>query len=247
MNNGTGAASLIILLVISGYILAVGCYAFRYRTARESGHRLYLTAASLGFASFILSAVILYLIHFLCVLLSNLPWVELSTGFLTPENTMAFIGTFSPILSGLIAVLYNRIPGKKAKHLYQAWEGDDLSALLCYSTREFKPIAVTTISRKIYIGYVARTNEPGEFSHITLLPLYSGYRDKDTLHLHITTEYTKVFDYYDPEKNNSTDIEDFMVVIPVSQIVSSHVFSADVYEKVNSHQKKNGDKGLQAD
>ena len=45
-------------------------------------------------------------------------------------------------------------------------------------------------SRKRYVGYILETSDPErETKAIRLLPLASGYREKDTLELVPTTDY----------------------------------------------------------
>lgn len=242
MSSGLGAPFLIFSILVAGYIPATRCYAFRYKTARESGHRLYLTTAVLGFFAFFLSGVLIYLIDFLWFFLSHLPWLETSNGFFKSGKVLV-LSLMAPVLSSIMTFLYNKSPNSKNKNIHRVWEEDDLSALLSYATRNIKPIAITTSSRKVYIGYVARTNEPDrERSHITLLPLYSGYRDKDSLRLHVTIEYEEVFSYYENEVGEA-DVEDFYVVIPVSEIVSSHVFNPAIYHKVNMDRSQKTESG----
>src|SRR5690606_19877667 len=133
--------------------------------------------------------------------------------------------------------LYNRQPGVRARNLARAWQKDDFSSLLSYATHNEKLIAVTLCSRKVYIGLVARTNEPQwESAHITLLPFYSGYREEKVLRLEITNTYEEVFDYFSCQqsgKEAAFAVEDFYIVIPLSEIVSSHVFNPEIFQRIH--------------
>lgn len=236
--SSKGVALLVISILVSGYILASFCYFFRYQTARESGHRLYLTSASLGFIATIIVEFILFSLQSIATLLSHLPWVNSTIDFFAPAYHALLLGALTPTLSITYSLIYNKRKGAKNKNLRRAWEKDDFSSLLNYATQTLKPIAVTLESRKVYIGLVARTNEPdASCSHLTLLPYYSGYRDSETLHLSITNIYDSVFDYY---KNDGSEaeipIEDMYIVLPLTAIVSSHIFNADVYESLNKNQ-----------
>lgn len=231
--NFQGTALLIISILSSGYILATFCYFFRYRTAREAGHRLYLTSASLGLVAAFSAEILLLLIHALCSLLHHLPWVQSGIDiFNLPHDLLLTVMT--PICAITYCLLYNSQEDIKSKNLKRAWDKDDFSSLLDYATQKLKPIAVTLESRKVYVGLVAVTNEPdSECSHLTLLPYYSGFRDKESLHLFITNKYNAVFDYFDSETESGPPIEDLYIVIPLNRIVSSHIFNADVYDSLN--------------
>jgi hypothetical protein len=69
--------------------------------------------------------------------------------------------------------------------------GDGLTRLLHEAADAGKLISVTMESRKWYVGYVAEAVklEPKE-SYFRILPVISGYRDKDTLKLNRLVYYT---------------------------------------------------------
>lgn len=228
-----GIALLIISILASGYILATFCYFFRYKTARESGHRLYLTSASLGLvATFVVEVIFLFL-QTLCSFLHHLPWIRSEVDlFALPHDLVLTVSI--PVCSVIYCLAYNSRTDIKSRNLKRAWGKDDFSALLDYATNTLKPIAVTLESRKVYVGLVAVTNEPdSECSHLTLLPYYSGFRDQESLHLFITNKYNAVFDYFENDADSGPPIEDLYVVLPLNKIVSSHIFNADVYDSLN--------------
>ncbi|WP_290502881.1 hypothetical protein [Alcanivorax sp.] len=229
MSSSSSAALLVLSMLVAGYIPATHCYYFKYRTAREAGHRLYLTSASIGFASFLISEIILFsILRFF----SFFSWLPQLSEKLTEHHIIILI-VFSFVLSVLVTWGYNNQPDSKNKNMQRVWQKDDFSMLLSHATQQLKPISVTLENRKTYVGYVARTNEPDkETSHITLLPIFSGYRDEETLHLRLTNKYKVVFSHY-LSSDNDTDPEDFYIVIPVNRIISSNIFSEKVYKKIS--------------
>lgn len=231
--NSQGTALLIVAILSSGYILATFCYYFRYKTARESGHRLYLTSASLGLVATFTAELVLLLIHSLCFFLHHLPWVKSEVNlFDLPHDLLLTV--FTPVCTVIYCLIYNSRTEIKSRNLRRAWGKDDFSALLDYATQTLKPIAATLESRKVYVGLVAITNEPdSECSHLTLLPYYSGFRDQESLHLSITNKYNAVFDYFESDFDTELPIEDLYIVLPLNRIVSSHIFNADVYDSLN--------------
>lgn len=58
---------------------------------------------------------------------------------------------------------------------------------------------------------------------LSLMPLASGYRHKDTQQLVITTHYASAIE------NFHGDLEDFRVVLPRAEITSARIFHPEVY------------------
>lgn len=95
-----------------------------------------------------------------------------------------------------------------------------------------KPILISLSSRKVYIGMVNKLGEPSESEEpnqeISLVPVISGYRDKDTLKVILQNEYSNL-----PQ----TDI-DSSIVIKVDEIETVSWFNHSVYEDVNDNMSK---------
>jgi len=87
-------------------------------------------------------------------------------------------------------------------------------------------VEITLESRKFYIGYVTSFPMPdSKNKHVTLLPLLSGFRDKDTLRFNFTTNYFPARQLADFNAN------DLKVVVPVDNIASARFFDASVYQR----------------
>ena len=81
------------------------------------------------------------------------------------------------------------------KDLEGFWKEDDIDWLMYEAMGQHKPVIVSLESRKTYIGLISDGLEPEkERSFITIIPLYSGYRDKDTLNLCLQNNYDAVRD-----------------------------------------------------
>lgn len=235
MTTGFSPAVLLVLsIVTAGYILATNCFRFRYQTARESGHRLYLTCATLGgLLTFVSCSLVFVTQGVACFLLE--------VGELQDYLSLDVLLSGASVLNVPLAIggsrLYNGRRGVKARNLSRAWQKDDFSSLLDYATHSGKLISFTLDNRKVYIGLITRTNEPHwESSHVTLLPLYSGYREEEDLSLVIKNTYEEVFDYFECRQSgreSSFTIEDFYIVIPLSKIASSHIFNPEIFHRVN--------------
>jgi hypothetical protein len=103
-------------------------------------------------------------------------------------------------------------------------KSDGLRRLLDTAERNEQMISVTLDSRKWYAGYVAESVnlEPKE-QYFRLLPILSGYRDKDTLEIRRTVEYSEVY-------ARGVDSAAFHVTIPLATVRIANLFDQDTYE-----------------
>ncbi|EIS0960115.1 hypothetical protein LY121_003393 [Salmonella enterica] len=92
-----------------------------------------------------------------------------------------------------------------------------------------KSILISMSNKKVYVGIVNALGEPNEKDgpnqQISILPIMSGYRDKDTLNVCFTNDYNNIEGY------------DTSVIIPVSQITQVSWFTMEVHDQVNNNCK----------
>lgn len=71
--------------------------------------------------------------------------------------------------------------------------------------------------------------------YIQLLPLQSAYRRAEPLRLTITSDYSQVHNriVQNEVDTNKIRIDDFKVVVPVSEIASINLFDREVYRLFN--------------
>jgi hypothetical protein len=108
--------------------------------------------------------------------------------------------------------------------------------MLADAQKELKLVSVVLKSRKVYTGFVTGSFDPlNDRDYIQLLPLESGYRDNQTLQLKITTDYAQVYNRIVNKdiEAASIDINDFRVVVPVSEIASINFFDEQAYRLFN--------------
>tara|TARA_R110000751_G_scaffold75598_3_gene152289 strand:+ start:602 stop:1264 length:663 start_codon:yes stop_codon:yes gene_type:complete len=216
---------------VSGYVLATQCYFFKFRVARQSGQRLYLTALLLGFFSAFAATALM----------------ELFGSLASSEGLPLALLTFT--LSVLATYGYNLfVPDAKEKALWAAWQEDDLEKLCGRAITQNKPIAITLNSRKVYVGLIGDTLEPKpkESAYLSLFPLFSGYRDPDTLSFHLIHRYDELLN---TEGNHETGTQkekwlDFLIVIPRSEIVSIHIFNDHLYQHIKQNTQAALDKRI---
>lgn len=214
---------IIVFVAASGYVFCNWCNLLKYDVLRDTGQRLYLTAA--------LSGSVVYIATFLLFRLQEWLWIDLLR--LEPIipiriSLESYIAQLSLGLSFLATFLINLSPSITARTLERVWRKNDIDALCAEAASGIKPLSVTLDNRKVYIGLMADSPEPGKDANLTILPLYSGYRDKDTLEMTLTRKYKSVdallAELIDTNGEVSDEVasklDEYRVVIPRSRIVT---------------------------
>jgi hypothetical protein len=108
-----------------------------------------------------------------------------------------------------------------------------------------KLLMITTKSNKVYIGQVTKLSEPIENTHIRILPSLSGYREKETQNLIITTNYTNIIQVASIEDNTEILDSKLGVIIPISEIILISRFDYQIFGQFNSADEDSDIEGQQ--
>ncbi|MFV0218682.1 hypothetical protein OBK23_03215 [Empedobacter falsenii] len=92
-----------------------------------------------------------------------------------------------------------------------------------------KLLMITTKSNKVYIGQVTKLSEPLENTHIIIIPTLSGYREKETQKLLITTDYTDVIENAAEDEKTQLLDNKLGVIIPFTEIVLISRFDFKIF------------------
>jgi len=133
-------------------------------------------------------------------------------------------------IAPIIIFYFNKKVGK-AKSYDKAID-NDLDRLLFDSIQGHKPIPLqfTLENRKIYIGWMVDSVEPKiDSSYITVLPIFSGHRDPQTLNLSLDIDYRP---YYKGEKDQKINLKDLMIVLPKEKVIVCNRFNKSIYYEV---------------
>lgn len=99
-------------------------------------------------------------------------------------------------------------------------------------------VMITLKSRKVYVGQILGKNIGyTDMKEISLIPILSGYRDKDTLSFNVEHDYS---DYYSREnitESSSMPLSHFQQVIFYDQIESMSLFDSETYKKFQKTKK----------
>ena len=109
--------------------------------------------------------------------------------------------------------------------------GDRVELLSIESIQQEQFVEVTLKTGKAYIGRALGNRSVGiNQPDVALIPLMSGYQNKDTQELALTINYADVISRSNPGDQRFLENEYFRIVIPRAEIVSVRFFDPDMYE-----------------
>ena len=104
--------------------------------------------------------------------------------------------------------------------------GDQISLIIDQAMLEGRFVELSLANRKSYVGSPVQ----GTFGHrdagdVALIPIASGYRDKDSRDLVITTNYAPAIE----DQLSELALDDLKVAFPMRDIVSARLFDQNLY------------------
>lgn len=227
--------NLLILPLVGGYFILANFAYFKHKYQRLDTARLLLNSILIGIlvgmASFTLRAYIeIYhkpLFDELNNLINYLPFKR--------DEHNRYIGTLT---YGLILAVSLTLIANFIIHLFGlythsiSWavskHGDELEQLFRDSAIKGQLVQLTLKNEKVYLGIVDKIPEPKKSNYITIIPFYSGYRNKDTKEMELTTSYAPINDLIDKKEINPK-VKKLMVVIKQDEIISAHPHDPEIY------------------
>jgi hypothetical protein len=214
--------NLLLLPLLGGFLFLHLTHFFRFEAQRLDGYRLLLYSALYGTLLDVLARIVV-------VVLGPTPigsWAGPLWYRFAPfpfAETSALALALGPILALLINLF---IHAERSKDIEIRRHGNSLTKLLHRAERDTLPISVTLTSLKWYVGYVTESPNlsPAE-TYFRILPLVSGYRDRETLET-----YRKVF-YRDVLEDAQVDKNDLVITLPLADVRLASLFDEDVYDE----------------
>ncbi len=220
------AVGLLLIPAVGGYWFLTHLNYTRFYVARASGYHLLFRSALFGGLLFLLARIItLGLESF------NPRIIGLWTNHFPDPYSIEVV--LSLILGYLLPVIMNLLYSEEQGARKIALEsGDYMELLIADSILKGQAIEVSLRNRKSYIGLALESGvKMGGDTDISLIPLASGYRDEDTLDLHIMINYVPVIEKYTGQETAILTEEDFRIVIPISEVVSVRLFVPEVFDE----------------
>ena len=220
-----------VIAVLSGYLFLTKSNYTKYGIRKESGYHVLFRSAYVGVILFVVSVGITNVLS--SVEIFGL--LESLTRFVPTDHTITLSLTF--LLGYVLPFPLNLLrSAEEAAKKVATENGDVIELLINESFSQSLPIHLSLRSGKSYIGYVIESHfNLLNDSDISLFPVASGYRDKDTQKLVITTNYSSIIEEFSVE-SWERDLYDFRIVIPMSEIVSARYFDRKVYDRFQEYE-----------
>lgn len=224
----------LLLPLIGGYLFLKAFNPSRYYFRSTEGHGLFFAAASAG-------VVLLGLAQVLAVELRDYEPGRLAYELVKRYAPFAHSGAAIGALAlGLVAgALLDILFWPSRTVWFIAKRTDDLLYLLLQAQREKGAALLTLNNGKCYVGYILDVSKLRlGSSYIKILPLHSGYRKTETLHLELPTFYEDsrglVEAYYagrDMDEEDLQRLHRLQIVLRKDSIFSASFFNPSVYKK----------------
>ncbi len=250
------ATLLLAVILVSGFIYVNLSLSTRYRYKRSNGWDAYFFVAAWGIVFFLAGGFLTFALN----ISGGFRWFSNALN-LTPDSFNGMLSTTTDkpqrineikqiawvVISIVLAALFGWLNKRRTSKGDRRWDalakavGNNAfeSLLMEASARQF-PIIATLSSRKIYVGLVTcPALENGLSEHLEILPLLSGYRDKDDLTINITTNYHQ--HYLDSGVINGMsrlNIQDFRVLLPKDEVETISFFDTETYNKFKENEAR---------
>lgn len=248
-------AALIVIVLICGYHYTKCHLPSRYKQNKAVGWNAYFDVALKGseflFSGILISTSITAVIY-LTMFFINIPaylfdfYLPFTFAYDFSKLRVFGLSSFSALSIAFTIIVsvgkasevtkHHKNPEKRTEMFREIAKHSAVESVLLESIESGLLLLVTLKSRKVYVGMIdeARLDQL-DTSTLVLIPLMSGYRDKDTLTFNVEHNYV---DYY---INNGIDLTSeplsvyqFRHVLPFEQIESFSLFNANTYESFKS-------------
>ncbi|WP_299002367.1 hypothetical protein [uncultured Shewanella sp.] len=242
-------ALIVIFILISGYFFVHNSKKTRFKSRREEAQRYYFRCGAVGTAFIFIGIIFAFFIdHF--------NWASWLLRF-TPYSIENFIFTQDEhftvrdywqvkiIIGALLAVPLSLLCAK-VNNFFTDKTGmfkklrdeyfSDIEKFLADCGDEYRTILITLSNNKVYVGLLVDIRlENKEIEYFTIIPILSGYREKDTLTVTFTTNYYVHYHHNIDHQGNPVEegaaFDDFIELIKVSEIIHIGKFDIETYKQ----------------
>ena len=217
--------NLLLLPLVGGYYLLVTSRFTKYIHQRIDHQRLIFNSVLVGIALIFLSVAVTQTVGYL------LPaWTE-GVKQVVPLQ-LPYTGT--AVLSLLVGIVLPHLSNlfiDKTRALSRSIKliGNELEQLINGAFLDASLVSFTLKNGKVYVGWPVSLPRPSRGSYLSVLPLFSGYRN-DEQDVIFTTEY---WDIYQRRQDEGEDnmYQGFLLVLSTEEIVSASLFDLAVYDR----------------
>lgn len=242
-----GDLSYLVALVLIGYLFSSRLDKQRLRFRSMSNYAIFCESAIAGVVIFAVTWILLVIYKHTVLSCSIEDQFAQEACFFEEYYPSPLIDSI--VLAALFAYFgpwwINRFGDLETALEKVARESGQIPNLILDSLKELKPIEISTVGRKVYVGLVrsrSGVSLSGEIVDLAIVPFYSGYRNEADLTRILTTNYGPIIQ----EKSNTLShdqyhafLHEISVVIPLSEIVSFRQFSNDIQSQFNHQLETN--------
>lgn len=236
--------NLFLIVIIAGYFILTFSHLFKYNIQRLTRERILFESILVGLlivvGGFLLRAFFDLvtdgcIVSFLLFYLNKLPFEK-------PLYFWTFV--FSSLISLIIFWFINLIIEKyypKSDQIIRAVNknGDEIEKLFKESAINGSLIQVTLKNDKVYVGFCEEIPIPKKTNYLVICPYLSGYRNKDTKQMIITTEYKRVVDKFiaDIKEKTGNEVDEISlntdIIIKQDEILTAGIYEQAIYDEFN--------------
>ena len=215
--------------VLLGYWVITHLNITKFKALRETGYHLLFNSTIVGVVIFGLVSTILSIGE---TIISD--EIDIFYSYFPDEFSVAMcLGVVAAFLGPPIWNIFYDVD--KATRRAAELNNDVIGLLVIESLEKPSLVELTLSNNKCYVGYVVGSQASRQReSDIALVPLLSGYRDKNTRELFFTTNYTDVISEFTNRESDKRKYDDFRIVVRMSEITSARFFDLEVYKKFES-------------
>lgn len=240
------AILVVLLILLLGYRINSEVDEKNYKLKRSAGWVSYVMLGADGAISVGIAISVLALIYIILLFIGSLlSWNILNLSLFESHITTLINNNYIKLIFSLIVLITSLIVNEIRLNLLDATP--DLSALkkldgmmniIITALENASYLKISLSSGKVYVGVLIRedfTSGPDET--LIILPMLSGYRAKENLHMHLDCNYLEVYlkhgiveripkgICYNPECADTASM-----LIPVSEIESISFFDINIYQ-----------------
>lgn len=214
--------NLLLLPLLGGFLFLHITHFFRFEAQRLDGYRLLLYSALCGFCLAVCARVPVVLLSSTAFAAWAGPiWNRFAPFSFAETSVLSF--ALGPVFACIVNVFMS---AERAKDIEIRRHANFLTKLLHRAERESRPVSITLANLKWYVGYVTVSpNLAPDEAYFRILPIVSGYRDREKLETFRTVFYQDVL------RDPAIDKNDLVITIPLADIKIASLFDAAIYDE----------------
>ncbi len=241
--------AVLLVIFVSGFVFTNSYPPARFKQLRSTGWDSYSHIAAWGLVFCAISGICVIAIDMWGSLSPVFHWLNIdpqdfarASAFTRREGLLVIWGVVSIGFAWIVGRAFTTASAKK-KAISRLATENAFELMLYDSAEQVKPVLVSLDSRKVYIGVVYRISNDealGKTEYFSILPLWSGYRHKDTLALKITTFYE---DHYaivlaQGPMTNERLFDQFKIAICSTEVSTLSYFDIGVYHNLQPEESE---------